>query len=148
MFLYSCPVHLLAQPCSKYVVCGTASTCPPASRGEWEGVSGGMLSTRNVSWSCILELFEAIPLYICKTQTWCIITGIMIALYRAKLSTIVHHSDRSPMLQCSIPVVFTCKHKIFWAHFCHCQTVLSLVEENFRHLVQCLTGFNLLWSLF
>ena len=39
-----------------------------AHRGEWEGVSGGMLSTRNVSWSCILELFEAIPLYICKTQ--------------------------------------------------------------------------------
>ena len=40
MFLYSCPVHLLPQTCSKYVVCGTASTCPPASRGEWEGCLG------------------------------------------------------------------------------------------------------------
>ena len=49
---------------SKYVVCGTASVCPLASRE-----SGSMPSQKKVAWKCILEPFEAIPLYICNTQS-------------------------------------------------------------------------------
>ena len=49
---------------SKCVVCGTASVCPLASRE-----TGSMLSQKKVAWKCILEPFEAIPLYICNTQS-------------------------------------------------------------------------------